>query len=50
MKQNFRKNKIVTDKAPFFVIDLVCTPYSISYDSASDRAVLFALRLLRFQS
>ena len=29
LKQNFRKNKVVTEKIPFFVIDPFCTPHSI---------------------
>ena len=29
LKQNFRKNKVVTGKTRFFVIGLFCTPHSI---------------------
>ena len=29
LKQNFRKNKVVTGKTPLFVIGLSCTPHSI---------------------
>ena len=37
MKQNFRKNRIVTGKTQFVVIDSFCTPHSL----ASGRAVLY---------
>ena len=29
MKKGFQKNKVVTDKTPFFMIGPFCTPYSI---------------------
>ena len=29
LKQSFRKNKVVTGKTLFFVIDSFCTPHSI---------------------
>ena len=29
MKLNFQKNKVVSDKTPFFVRGQFCTPYSI---------------------
>ena len=29
LKLNFRKNKVVAGKTPFFVIGPFCTPYSI---------------------
>ena len=42
LKQNLRKNKVVTGKTPFFVIGPFCTPHSICYlISASDRDVLY---------
>ena len=32
LKQNFRKNKVITDKTPFFVIDQFCTPHPICFN------------------
>ena len=31
-KINFSRNKVVSDKAPFFVIGKSCTPHSICYN------------------
>ena len=40
-KAKFSKNKVVTDKTPFFVIDPYCTPYSMCVNIGLGRAVLY---------
>ena len=41
MKQNFRKNNVVTGKTPFFVLGLLCSHHSICLTLASDMGVLY---------
>ena len=48
LKQNFRKNKVVTGKIPFFVIGPFCTPHSVCLNLATDREVLFGNVLFSF--
>ena len=40
-KEKFSKNKVVTDKTPFFVMDPYCTPYSMCVNIGLGRAVLY---------
>ena len=49
LKQNFRKNWVVTGKTPFFVIGPFCTPYSICVNIGflqSSFAVLYGNAML----
>ena len=41
LKQNFKKDKVVTDKTPFFLISPFCTPILFVLTLASDRAVSY---------
>ena len=41
LRQNFRKNKVITGKTPFFVTGLFCTSHSIFLTLASDRGALY---------
>ena len=40
-KAKFSKNKVVTDKTPFFVIGPYCTPYSMCVNIGLGRAALY---------
>ena len=41
LKKGFQKNKVVTDKTPFFMIGPFCTPHYFSLTLTSDGAVLY---------
>ena len=41
LKQNFRKNIVVTGKTPFFVTDPFCIPHSICLKCSFDSAVFY---------
>ena len=48
LKQDFRKNKAVAGKTPFYVIGPFCTPHSILLTLASDRTVLYGIDAFSF--